>query len=106
MPQPASEQPARRRIDMTETMSEQFQGVLLRPGDDGYDAARSIWNAGIDRRPALIARCRSATDVATALAYAQRSGLEVGVRGGGHNYGGAAVPEDGLMIDLSGLDQV
>jgi FAD/FMN-containing dehydrogenase len=91
---------------MTETMSEQFQGVLLRPGDDGYDAARSIWNAGIDRRPALIARCRSATDVATALAYAQRSGLEVGVRGGGHNYGGAAVPEGGLMIDLSGLDQV
>jgi len=91
---------------MTETMSDRFQGTQLRPGDDGYDAARSIWNAGIDRRPALIARCQSPADVATALAHAQRSGLEVGVRGGGHNYGGAAVPEDGLMIDLRGLDQV
>jgi FAD/FMN-containing dehydrogenases len=89
-----------------ETLRGEFQGVLLRPGDDGYDAARSIWNAGIDRRPALIARCHSAADVAAALAYAQRSGLEVGVRGGGHNYGGAAVPEDGLMIDLGGLDRV
>ena len=91
---------------MTATMSQDFQGVLLRPGDDGYDAARSVWNAGIDRRPALIARCRTSADVASALAYAQRSGLEIGVRGGGHNYGGAAVPEGGLMIDLSGLDQV
>jgi len=91
---------------MTATMSEDFQGVLLRPGDDGYEAARSIWNAGIDRRPALIARCQSPADVASALAYAQQNGLEVGVRGGGHNYGGAAVPEGGLMIDLSGLDQV
>lgn len=91
---------------MTATMSKDFQGVLLWPGDDGYDAARSVWNAGIDRRPALIARCLSPADVAWALAHAQRNGLEVGVRGGGHNYGGAAVPEDGLMIDLTGLDQV
>ena len=91
---------------MTATMSEDFQGVLLRPGDEGYDAARSVWNGGIDRRPALIARCQSPADVAAALAHAQRTGLEIGVRGGGHNYGGAAVPEGGLMIDLSGLDQV
>jgi FAD/FMN-containing dehydrogenase len=91
---------------MTATMSEDFQGVLLRPGDEGYDAARSVWNGGIDRRPALIARCQSPADVAAALAHAQRAGLEVGVRGGGHNYGGAAVPEGGLMIDLSGLAEV
>ncbi len=91
---------------MTATMSEDFQGVLLRPGDEGYDAARSVWNGGIDRRPALIARCQSPADVAAALAHAQRAGLEIGVRGGGHNYGGAAVPEGGLMIDLSRLDQV
>jgi FAD/FMN-containing dehydrogenase len=91
---------------MTATMSEDFQGVLLRPGDEGYDAARSVWNGGIDRRPALIARCQSPADVSAALAHAQRAGLEIGVRGGGHNYGGAAVPEGGLMIDLSGLDQV
>ena len=81
-------------------------GRAAAPGDEGYDAARSVWNGAIDRRPALIARCQSPADVAAALAYAQRAGLEVGVRGGGHNYGGAAVPEDGLMIDLSGLDQV
>jgi FAD/FMN-containing dehydrogenase len=79
---------------------------LLRPGDDGYDAARGVWNAAIDHRPALIARCHSHADVAAALRHARAKGLEVGVRGGGHNYAGAAVPEGGLMIDLGGLDRV
>jgi FAD/FMN-containing dehydrogenase len=83
-----------------------FSGLLVRPGDDGYDSARAIWNGAIDRRPALVARCQSPTDVAAALAHALRSGLEVAVRGGGHNYWGAAVPENGVMIDLGGLDRV
>jgi FAD/FMN-containing dehydrogenase len=91
---------------MIDTIFEGFQGTLLRPGDNGYDAARAIWNGAIDRHPALVARCQSPADVAAALAYAQHAGLEVGVRGGGHNYAGAAVPEDGLMIDLSGLGHV
>jgi len=91
---------------MIDTIFDGFQGTLLRPGDNGYDAARAIWNGAIDRHPALVARCQSPADVAAALAYAQHAGLEVGVRGGGHNYGGAAVPEDGLMIDLSGLAHV
>ena len=91
---------------MVQKLRDEFGGVLLQPGDDGYDAARSVWNGAIDRRPALIARCHSPVDVAAALAYAQRTGLEVAVRGGGHNYGGAAVPDDGLMIDLAGIADV
>jgi FAD/FMN-containing dehydrogenase len=95
---------------MTETMigtlRTAFHGELMRPGDAGYDAARAVWNGAIDRRPAVIARCHSSSDVSAALAYAQETGLEVGVRGGGHGYGGAAVPEGGLMIDLSALRAV
>jgi FAD/FMN-containing dehydrogenase len=55
-----------------------FDGVLLRPGDEGYDRARSVWNGAIDRRPAVIARCTTPADVAAALAHAREAGLEVG----------------------------
>ena len=61
---------------------------MSRPGEAGYDEAVNIWNGAIDRRPALVARCASSGDVAAALAFAQREGLEVSVRGGGHNYAG------------------
>ena len=91
---------------MNDELLSEFSGTLLRPGDDGYDSARAIWNGAIDRRPALVARCRSSADVAAALAYGRQSGLEIAVRGGGHNYWGAAVPDGGVMIDLSGLDGV
>jgi hypothetical protein len=91
---------------MVQKLRDEFGGVLLHPGDDGYDGARSVWNGAIDRRPALIAQCRSSVDVAAALRCAQRAGLEIGVRGGGHNYGGAAVPDDGLVIDLAGIADV
>lgn len=87
---------------MTTTLRD-FNGVLLRPGDEGYDEARSVWNGGVDHRPAAIARCTSPADVAAALAHARQTGLEVGVRGGGHNYSGAAVPDGGLTIDLAGM---
>ncbi len=83
-----------------------FHGEVLHPGDAGYDTARGVWNAAVDHRPAMIARCRSAADVAAALAHAHRAGLEVGVRGGGHNYSGAAVPDGGMTIDLTPLDDV
>jgi hypothetical protein len=83
-----------------------FEGVLLRPGDEGYDEARSVWNGDVDHRPAVIARCSSPADVAAALAYAREAGLEVGVRGGGHNYSGAAVPDGGLTIDLRAMRRV
>ena len=81
-------------------------GPVFIPGDVEYDAARSVWNGEIDRRPAVIARCLSAADVGAAIAFARTEGLEISVRGGGHNFGGAAVCTDGLMIDLSAMNQV
>jgi FAD/FMN-containing dehydrogenase len=83
-----------------------MEGPLIAPGDPGFDAARRVWNGGIDRRPAVIARCASATDVAAAVAYAREHGLEVSVRGGAHNPAGTAVCDGGLMIDLSLLSHV
>ena len=79
---------------------------LLRPGDDGYDEARQVWNAMVDRRPALIARCQDVRDVVAAVAMARREGLEIGVRCGGHSVVGLAVPEGGLMIDLTPMGEV
>jgi len=75
-------------------------GHLLR-GDDGYDAARKIYNAMIDHRPGIIARCAGAADVVHAVNFARDNGLLVSVRGGGHNVSGNAVCDGGLMIDLS-----
>jgi FAD/FMN-containing dehydrogenase len=79
---------------------------LLRPEDGGYDQARRVWNAMVDHRPALIARCRDTSDVVTAIGLARREGLEIGVRCGGHSVAGLAVPHGGLMVDLTGLSGV
>jgi FAD/FMN-containing dehydrogenase len=76
-------------------------GTVLGPGDAGYDAARAVHNGLIDRRPALIVRCRTACDVAAALAFARLQALEVSVRGGGHNVAGRAVTDGGVMMDLA-----
>jgi FAD/FMN-containing dehydrogenase len=84
----------------------QMTGPVFGPGDADYDTARSVWNGEIDRRPAVIARCLSPADVSEAIGFARAAGLEISVRGGGHNYGGAAVCADGLMIDLSAMNQV
>ncbi|HXH84457.1 MAG TPA: FAD-binding oxidoreductase, partial [Candidatus Tectomicrobia bacterium] len=82
------------------------RGALLRPGDAGYDDARQIFNAMIDRRPAAIARCAGAADVVVCVAFARAHGVPISVRGGGHNVSGKAVVEDGLMIDLSPMRSV
>jgi FAD/FMN-containing dehydrogenase len=82
-------------------LAETLRGVLLRPGDDAYEVARSVWNASIDRRPALIARCTGTADVVAAVEFARDEELVVAVRGGGHNVAGNAVCDDGLVIDLS-----
>jgi FAD/FMN-containing dehydrogenase len=78
-----------------------LRGDLLRPGDHSYDAARVVWNGMIDRRPALIARCRGAADVIASVNFAREHRLPLAVRGGGHNVAGSAVCDDGLMIDLA-----
>src|SRR5258705_11591413 len=83
---------------------DRFQGTLIRPDDDGYDEARRLWNAAIDRRPALIACCVDADDAAVALAYGHEAGLPIAVRGGGHNGSGSALVDDGAVIDLSPMN--
>jgi FAD/FMN-containing dehydrogenase len=83
-----------------------LRGELLLPDDDGYDRARSIWNAMIDRRPALIVRAAGVADVMAAVNFAREHGLLLAVKGGGHNVAGNAVCEGGLMIDLSAMRSV
>src|SRR5437763_7735186 len=78
-----------------------ISGSVLGPEDAGYDAARAVHNGLVDRRPALIVRCWTTDDVVAALELARREGLEVSVRGGGHNVAGRAVTDGGLMIDLA-----
>ncbi len=85
---------------------EGFGGKLLRDGDPGFDEARRVFNAGIDRKPALIARCTGVAYVMAAIALAREHGLELSVRGGGHSVAGHAVVDDGLMIDLRPMNRV
>jgi FAD/FMN-containing dehydrogenase len=77
-----------------------FNGQLVRPEDPSYDDQRQVWNGSINRRPALIARCAGAADVGAALRFAQRSGLPLAVRSGGHSFPGHSVCDGGLVIDL------
>jgi len=83
-----------------------FSSTVIRPDDTGYDAARAIWNAMHDRRPALIARPQSPQDVAAAICYARAECLQMAVRGGGHSMPGHSTCDDGIVIDLRALSQV
>ena len=83
-----------------------LRGQLLRPGDDGYDEARKVWNGMFDRRPALIARCAGTADVMTAVNFARNHRLQVAVRGGGHSFPGHSVCDGGLVIDLSSMKAI
>jgi FAD/FMN-containing dehydrogenase len=89
-----------------EELQRALAGSVLVPEDAGYDAARRCFNALVDRRPAVIARCAGPADVATTFDFAQAQGLEVAVRGGGHNPAGHCVCDGGLVIDLSLLRSV
>lgn len=83
-----------------------MRGQTLAPGEPGYDQARAVWNAMIDRRPALVARCSGVADVLLCVELAREHDLLVSVRGGGHNIAGKAVCDDGLVIDLSRMRDV
>jgi FAD/FMN-containing dehydrogenase len=80
-----------------------FRGEVIQSGDAGYETARKIWNASIDKRPGIIARCSGVADVVAAVNFARESELLVAVRGGGHNVAGRALCDDGIVIDLSGM---
>ena len=82
-------------------LSRVFGGELVEPGDPSFDVRRRVWNGSIDRNPSLIARCAGTADVIAALQFAERTGLEVAVRGGGHSFPGQSVCDDGLVIDLA-----
>ncbi|KFZ37289.1 FAD-linked oxidase [Shewanella mangrovi] len=83
-----------------------FHGTIVTPNDPDYDEVRQIWNAMIDRKPAIIARCTGANDVMAAVKFARQHKLLVSVRGGGHNIAGNAICDDAMMIDLSLLKDV
>jgi FAD/FMN-containing dehydrogenase len=89
-----------------ETLRGMVDGTVSMPGDAAYDTAVSLWNGVIQRRPAVVVGCASSGDVVAALAFARDRGLEVSVRGGGHNYAGHAVSEGGLMVDLTSMKSV
>jgi FAD/FMN-containing dehydrogenase len=86
---------------LVEDLAGQISGRLLLPGDADYDAARRVHNGLIDRNPAVIVRCRSAVDAAAGVHFARAAGLDISVRGGGHNVAGRAVMDDAVMIDLA-----
>jgi FAD/FMN-containing dehydrogenase len=87
-------------------LRERTGGAVLTPGDEGYETARTVWNAMIDRRPAVIVRCASTAHVRAAVEFAAKAGAVLSVRGGGHNIAGSAVNDGGVMIDLSPMKSV
>jgi FAD/FMN-containing dehydrogenase len=83
-----------------------FRGTLIGPEDSGYDEARTVYNAMIDRHPALIAKCADSDDVAKVVSFARDQGVLLAVRGGGHNGGGLGTCDEGVVLDLSGLNEI
>jgi FAD/FMN-containing dehydrogenase len=92
--------------DRTRTASRRICWEIILPDDPGYDTARSIFNAMIDKRPAVIAQCANSDDVSAAIRFARENSLEIAVRGGGHSVAGKALTEGGLVIDLRRMNEV
>ncbi|MFP5321004.1 MAG: FAD-binding oxidoreductase [Acidimicrobiia bacterium] len=91
---------------MPHELESALRGRVLEPGSDGYDAARSMWNARFDRRPDVVACCADVEDVSATLRWARRAGAPVSVKGAGHSYSGNTVADGGVLIDLSAMDGV
>jgi FAD/FMN-containing dehydrogenase len=92
--------------EVVDQLKSMMRGTVIVPSDPAYDEARTVWNATIDRRPAVIARCAGTADVITAIGFARDNGLPMSVRGGGHNIAGSAVGDDAVVIDLSSMKSV
>ncbi len=90
-----------KQITTVEEFKSSLRGELIRPGDEGYDAVRKVYNGMIDRHPRMIARCVDVADVITAVNFARENKMLLAIRGGGHNGGGLGICDDGLVIDLS-----
>ena len=88
------------------SLGKELANRTILPGDDAYDAARSLWNADADRRPAAVVRCLDTGDVALAIRSAREAGYRLSVRGGGHQIAGTAVVDDGVVVDLSQMNKV
>ena len=97
-------------MHLEKTVVEEFRarlrGDLLQPGDAAYDSTRKVWNEMVDKRPALIVRCRGVADVIAGVRFAKQHDLLLAVRGGGHNVAGNAVCDGGLMLDCAGMKSV
>src|SRR4051794_4356497 len=89
-----------------EELAQGLRGSVLRPGADGYDEARTIWNAAHDRRPAIIVRCAGVHDVIEAICFARSHNPPIAVRGGGHSIPGFSTVDGGLVVDLSPMKGV
>src|SRR3954454_25125213 len=92
--------------DRIDTFRSVMTGQVVTPDDPGYDDARRVWNADIDKRPAVVAMCESPADVAAAVTFGVEEGFEIAVRGGAHSISGASTVDGGLMINLANLDKV
>jgi FAD/FMN-containing dehydrogenase len=88
------------------TFRASFSGQILEPTDEGYNEARLVWNASFSKHPKIIARCSGITDVIAAVNFGHTNNLLTAIRGGGHNVGGRALCDDGLVIDLSRMRSV
>ncbi|MGY1620291.1 FAD-binding oxidoreductase [Geodermatophilus sp. SYSU D00691] len=97
-----------RRLDATAVagLRRALAGEVIGPADDGYDVHRRVWNGSIDRRPALVARCRGVDDVRAALRFGRDQQLPIAVRSGGHSFPGLSTCDDGLVIDLRQMDAI
>jgi FAD/FMN-containing dehydrogenase len=93
-------------VSLFAALADRISGSVLTPRDAGYESARAVHNGLVDRRPAVIVRCRTTNDVVEALAFARRAGLDVSIRGGGHNAAGRAVTDGGVMIDLAEMKAI
>jgi len=89
-----------------EKLRSSLRGSLLFPGDEDYDKARTVWNATVDRRPAMVIRCAGASDIRKAVEFGREHNFLIAIKGGGHNIAGNAVCDGGLLIDLSGMRSV